>query len=230
MAMALMRQPSNGKPSPHEPAVLPIRATLRDGSEVLIRRLTAADAPDLEAGFARLSEESRRLRFLTSKPSLSAAELRYLTQVDGHHHEALCAVDPRAGDGIGIARFVTDEADPHRAEVAVTVVDEWQHRGLGSLLLTALADRAREEGITTFTALVSADNRSMNRLLTRLNAPVHRIRPVGQAAEYEIELAPKGMGTWLHDALRAAAAGDWHLPPRLRDALRGLVPVPLRRH
>ena len=205
-----------------------VNATLRDGSEVLVRRLTPPDAPGLEAGFARLSEESRRLRFLTTKPRLSASELHYLTDVDGHRHEALVAIDPETRHGVGIARFVQDEDDPRRAEVAVTVVDEWQHRGVGSLLLTVLSDRAREEGITTFTALVAADNKSMNNLLTRLSAPVTKIRPIGEAAEYEIELAPKGLGTWLHDALRAAAEGNWHLPPGLWDALRALVPVRLR--
>src|SRR5205085_4610386 len=68
-------------------------AKLRDGGEVLISRLTPADAPLLAEAFAQLSEESRRLRFLAPKPTLSAAELRYLTEVNGHRHEALSAID-----------------------------------------------------------------------------------------------------------------------------------------
>jgi RimJ/RimL family protein N-acetyltransferase len=206
----------------------PLNATLKDGSLVMVRRLVAADAPELEAGFARLSEESRRLRFLTTKPRLSSSELRYLTDIDGHNHEALVAIDPETRGGVGIARFVRDEGDPSKAEVAVTVLDAWQHRGVGTLLLTLLADRAREEGIDTFTALVAADNRSMRRLLERLDPPATTINPLGEAAEYEIELGPRGMGAWLHEALRAAAEGHWRVPPGLWEALRSLLPVQLR--
>ena len=202
--------------------------TLRDGSPVIVRRLTPADAPEVADAFARLGEESRRLRFLTAKPSLSPSELRYLTEVDGHRHEALCAIDPLTGQGIGIARFIRDETDPSRAEVAVTVVDAWQRRGVGTLLLTEVTDRAREEGIHRFTALVSSDNRSMRRLLAHLDPPVQLIRPLGEAAEYEIEIGPRGLGSRLHDALRAAAEGHWRLPPQLLEALRALVPVQLR--
>ncbi len=90
-----MRQTETVPPSTHPGEV----ATLRDGSEVLISRLTPADAPLLADAFTRLSEESRRLRFLGPKPSLSSAELRYLTEVDGHRHEALSAIDPATGQG-----------------------------------------------------------------------------------------------------------------------------------
>lgn len=192
-----------------------------------MRRLTPEDAPQLATAFARLSEESRRLRFLSSKPNLSASELHYLTHVDGHQHEALCAIDPASGDGVGIARFVRDRERPERAEVAVTVVDDWQHRGLGTALLDALTERARREGVRTFTALVATDNAGMHRLLARLGASVHEIRPLGEAAEYEIELEAQGLPARLREALRAAAEGHWQLPPRLKEALRSLVPVHL---
>jgi RimJ/RimL family protein N-acetyltransferase len=175
-----------------------------------------ADAPILADGFARLSAESRRLRFLTVKPSLSDSELRYLTEVDGHHHEALGAIDPATGQGIGVARFVRDEHDPSRAEVAVTVADEWQRRGVGKLLLARIADRAREEGMTRFTALVSTDNRGMQRLLESLDAPAQLTRIRGSVAEYEIVLASRGLGSQLESALRAAAAGQLRVPPRVR--------------
>jgi RimJ/RimL family protein N-acetyltransferase len=200
---------------------------LRDGAEVLIDRLTPADAPLLEDAFMRLSEESRRLRFLTPKPSLTASELRYLTETDGHHHEALAAIDPRTGRGIAIARFVRDADDPRRAEVAITVADDWQRRGLGRLMLERLVDRAREEGVEVFTALVSVDNRNMQGLLSRLDAPVNIRHVADGVAEYRIELAPRGLGAQLEQALRAAAAGHLQVPPRLCDLLRGLVPVRL---
>src|SRR5579884_2031299 len=135
--------------------------TLRDGRTVVISRLTAEDTQLLADAFERLSEESRRLRFLAPKAHLSLAELRYLTDVDGHRHEALGATDPATGEGVAIARFVRDPEDPGRAEVAITVADDWQRRGLGKIMLSRLVDRARSEGVQRFTALVSTDNRNM---------------------------------------------------------------------
>jgi RimJ/RimL family protein N-acetyltransferase len=203
---------------------------LRDGREVRIGRLTPADAPLVADAFERLSEESRRLRFLGPKISLSPAELRYLTEVDGHHHEALCAIDPQTARGVAIGRFVRDHDDPERAEVAITVADDWQGRGLGKIMLSRLAERAREEGVARFTALVSTENRGMQALLRRIESPAS-VRRIGNGiAEYEIELAPRGLGRQLEEALRAAAAGHFELPPRLCEILRALVPLHLRGH
>jgi GNAT superfamily N-acetyltransferase len=220
-----MRQTGNMPPSSH-PGEL---ATLRDGSEVLISRLTPADAPLLVDAFARLSEESRRLRFLGPKPRLSSAELRYLTEVDGHHHEALSAIDPATGQGIAIGRFVRSTAHPDSAEVAITVADAWQRRGLGKLLLERLADRAREEGVTNFTALVSDDNRKMQGLLRGIEPPASVSHIANGVAEWQIEVAPKGLGRQLETALRAAAAGHLQVPPRLCELLKGVVPLHLDR-
>jgi GNAT superfamily N-acetyltransferase len=127
------------------------RTMLRDGSEVLIRPVQSADAPLLADGFARLSARSRQMRFLTVKKELSAAELRYFTEIDHHDHEALGAVDRADGRGVGVARYVRSGEDPQAAEIAVTVVDEWQGRGLGTELLAQLSERARSEGIHRFT-------------------------------------------------------------------------------
>src|SRR5271154_3032296 len=85
---------------------------LRDGSKVLIRQVQRTDAPLLADGFTRLSAHSRRMRFLGRKDSLSAADLRYLTDVDHHDHEALGALDQADGRGVGIARYVRDVEDP----------------------------------------------------------------------------------------------------------------------
>jgi GNAT superfamily N-acetyltransferase len=202
---------------------------LRDGTLVEVRRLTAADAPLLADGFARLSEESRRLRFLAPKTSLTRSELRYLTEVDGHRHEALGATDPLTGRGVAVGRFVCDPGDPARAEVAITVADEWQRRGLGRLLLERLADRAREEGVDRFTALVADENRGMHKLLETGDEPVRTASLGRDVTEYEIQLGPKGLGAQLEAALHAAAAGRLQLAPRLCEVLRTLVPVKLER-
>jgi RimJ/RimL family protein N-acetyltransferase len=161
---------------------------LRDGSTVLIRQVHSADAPLLADGFARLSARSRQLRFLTPKKDLSPAELRYFTDLDHHDHEALGALDHAGGRGVGIARYVRDADDPHSAEIAVTIADDWQGRGLGTELLAQLSDRARSEGIRRFTALVAADNAAMTALLRRVCAdPVHREHGT---IEWEITLVP----------------------------------------
>jgi RimJ/RimL family protein N-acetyltransferase len=155
---------------------------LRDGSAVLIRPVCSAD------GFARWSDRPRRLRFLSPKQALSPAELGYFTDVDHHDHEALGALDHADGRGVGIARYVRDAADPQAAKIAVTVIDDWQGRGLGTELVAQLSDRARSEGIRRFTALVAADNPAMTRLLRNVRADLVRREP--GALQYEITLGP----------------------------------------
>jgi GNAT superfamily N-acetyltransferase len=198
-------------------------AGLRDGSQVVIRRVTPADAPLLADAFQRLSRESRELRFLTAKSRLSMSELRYLTEVDGHLHEALGAVDPATGQGVGVARFARLAPDAEVAEVAVTVVDAWQRRGLGTLLLEELTDRARAEGIVRYTALVSGENTVVVDLLHRIGAHVRDADPKSGVLEYEIELAVSGLGDTLRSALRAVAGGHMAPPKRIADALSALL-------
>jgi len=166
---------------------------LRDGSKVLIRQIQPADAPLLADGFARLSGKSRQMRFLSRKDRLSAAELRYFTDLDHRDHEALCALDQADGRGVGVARYVRDAEDPRAAEIAVTIVDDWQGRGLGAELLARLSDRARSEGICRFSALVAEDNRAMAGLLRTMSASLVGRGP--GTVEYEITLMPPGKST-----------------------------------
>jgi EmrB/QacA subfamily drug resistance transporter len=182
---------ATGRRPTHAPAAVTAgTVALRDGSEVVIRPVRSADAPLLADGFARLGPESRRLRFLRRKDELTPAELRYFTDIDHHDHEALGALDQTDGRGVGVARYVRDAGDRHSAEIAVTVVDDWQGRGLGTELLAQLSGRARAAGIRRFTALVSADNAAMAALLRSASAdPVHREYGT---VEYEIPLAPVG--------------------------------------
>jgi RimJ/RimL family protein N-acetyltransferase len=164
------------------------RIVLRDGSHVLIRQVQSADAPLLADGFARLSATSRWMRFLTPKKELSPAELSYFTDLDHHDHEALGALDHGDGRGVGIARYVRHADDPYAADIAVTIVDDWQGRGLGTELLAQLSDRARQEGIHRFTALVAAENVAVAGLLRNVCASL--VRRESHTLQYEITLVP----------------------------------------
>ena len=155
---------------------------------MLVRQVRSADAPHLADGFARLSARSRQLRFLAPKKELSPAELRYFTDVDHHDHEVLGALDYAGRRGVGIARYVRDADDPQAAEIAVTIVDDWQGRGLGTELVALLSERARSEGIRRFTALVAADNPAMAGLLRNVRANLVGREPGG--VQYEITLGP----------------------------------------
>jgi RimJ/RimL family protein N-acetyltransferase len=175
------------------PAVKTRLIALHDGSTVLIRPVQSTDAPLVADGFARLSPRSRQLRFLTRKKQLSTAELRYLTDVDHHDHEALVALNHRDGRGVGIARYIRHADDPHAAEIAVTVVDDWQGRGLGTELVARLSGRASHEGIHRFTALVAEDNTAVARMLRNTSASLAGRGP--GTIEYQIPLAPSKKST-----------------------------------
>ena len=137
---------------------------LHDGAEVSLRLLRPDDKERLAAGFARLSSESRYQRFFTGKERLSEAELRYLTDVDGERHFAICAIGAD-GRGVGVARFIRLASDPEIAEFAITVVDELQRKGLGRILTDRLIAAARERGVKLLRAEVLANNRAMLSIL-----------------------------------------------------------------
>jgi acetyltransferase len=201
--------------------------TLRDGSVVHIREVQSGDAPLLADGFARLSVESRQLRFLTGKSSLSPAELHYFTEIDHHNHEAFGALNPVDGRGLGIARYIRHLDDPQGAEVAVTVIDEWQRRGLGTELLTRLADRARQEGIRHFTGLVAAENVAVAGLLKDIRVGVRVAASDPETVEYAIDLPPRGLGYELRSLLRAFGRRQFRPPVSISDTLAGLTPEDL---
>ena len=145
----------------------------------------------LETGLRHLSEESVQRRFLAPKSSFSRAELRYLTEVDGRDHVALVAEYP--GDPvrrlIAVARFVRLQDDPEAAEVAIVVADDWQRRGLGSLLAERLADEARRSDVRRFTATMASDNEPAHRLMAKLTAHLELRHTGGGVSDVVMELA-----------------------------------------
>ena len=133
-----------------------------------IRPLTRADRDRLAAAFGRMSERSRRLRFLGPKPKLSGPELTYLTDIDHVTHEALAAIDPDDGTIVGVARYVQERDAPGTADVAFFVVDAWQGQGIGTALGRQLMGRADANGIARLTATTFADNRAARAVLRKL--------------------------------------------------------------
>ena len=125
---------ATGRPEPpagHWPrsAVRGRPVVLGDGSTVLIRPVRSADAPLVADGFARLSARSRQLRFLTPKKDLSPAELRYFTDVDHHDHEGARRAESRRRARCRHRPLHPRRRRPQAAEIAVTVIDDWQGRG-----------------------------------------------------------------------------------------------------
>lgn len=162
---------------------------LDDGGLIHIRAIRPDDKQRLLEGFRRLSKRSVYYRFFSLKRDLSAAELEYLTEVDFEQHVALAAAvrpalpihDLEFGFGelesgaqaeagleeiVGVARYV--RRGPDRAEVAIAVADDHQHRGVGSVLLQHLVAIARAAGIKTIEAEVLAENEALHQVfLTR---------------------------------------------------------------
>ena len=149
-------------PRPHGEVV-----RLRDGARIVIRTVEPNDAEQLKAGFERLGAVSRYRRFLTPIDHLSPRQLAYLTHVDHASHEAIAALDAATGEGVAIARYLRDPDDAGLAEVAVTVADTWQGRGVGTALLERLTARARAAGVERITARMIVGNDAARRMIAR---------------------------------------------------------------
>jgi GNAT superfamily N-acetyltransferase len=178
-----------------------------------VRPIESEDKGAIVSMFERLSERSRYQRLMTSVAELSDSQLRYLTEVDHRDHEALIACDAAGGDAVGAGRFVRLDGGP-AAEAAVTVVDDWQGRGLGTALCGLLGERAREEGIARFSALLLAGNAQMQDVLAVLGPSTVISRDAGTMV-VEVEIPESGIGEHMAGVLRVAAGGTVELatPP-----------------
>ena len=133
---------------------------LKDGSTVRVRPATPEDLARVEDYFIGLSDESRRLRFWSQSVDITE-QSRHTVDVDYVNHLTLLAL-AGSGDGriIGGAQYYR-EGTSARAEVSMSVADELQGHGLGSILVGYLAQAARDADITTFFAEVLPENHRM---------------------------------------------------------------------
>ncbi|WP_051130452.1 GNAT family N-acetyltransferase [Arenimonas oryziterrae] len=136
--------------------------TLRDLSQVVVRPVTAQDAAEERSFIEALSPQSCRYRFLGQVRHPSEALITQLTDIDYQHDVAFAAVvkhDSRE-EFVGVARYNTDPTGM-TCEFAVTVLDDWQHKGLGTVLVRHLIDVARARGIRYLYSVDSAENLAM---------------------------------------------------------------------
>ena len=187
------------------------RIELRDGTPIVVRPIAPEDKTLLLEAFERLSDESRRRRYLTPATELTPEDLVYLTAVDHRRHEAVIALD-EDGRCVGVARYVQVPGERRIAEIAAEVVDDWHGRGVATALLGDLSRRALENGITQFRAYVSSDNRVVLDALERAGA--HRSGAEAGELEFLVDVPRDGLGDRLRAALRAAAAGQLSLAAR----------------
>ncbi|MDA0136934.1 GNAT family N-acetyltransferase [Solirubrobacter deserti] len=155
---------------------------------VLIRPITPEDKPLLSAGLRMLSPETAMRRFLSPKVSFSAAELRYLTEVDQVDHVALVAVDALHGGLVAVARSVRVSEDT--AELAIVVGDPWQRMGLGRRMIELLAERAN---VDKFSGTMLATNRGAVKLLRGFGTHVDRDVIEGGVREIVVQLPSRAM-------------------------------------
>lgn len=145
----------------------PLTAHLEhDGSAVELIPLDSRHKDLLVEGFGLLSERSRYLRFMAPVNVLNGSELEYLTNLDmvGRFAWAVLVDETPAA----LARYSRTTTRPDVAEVAVTVIDEFQGRGLAPLLLKSLAPVAQAVGLSRFEFEVLPENRAMLRVLDKL--------------------------------------------------------------
>ncbi|MDH3201036.1 MAG: GNAT family N-acetyltransferase [Myxococcales bacterium] len=200
---------------------------LSDGQRVEIRPIRPSDKQMLLDGFEQLSPESRYARFMTPKKSLTDWELRYLTEVDGIDHFAIGAVRRHLvsrDEGVGSGRFVRLADQPDTAEPAVTILDGFQGKGLGTLMLQRLIEAAWERDIRWFRSVLLSGNVAMKRLAESLSPEV-KFRASGDGclvATFPVPEPDKTptapgffKGTALYRALAHVARADVTVQPRV---------------
>lgn len=165
-----------------------LNVLLSDGSNALLSPLILSDREWLEQGFSELSEESRFSRFGVGLAGLSSGDLDYLADVDLHQHVAFGA--SIEGEGAGVGRYIVF-IERGCAEVAITVLDRFQRRGLAKALLSALIAVARHDGIEELCFEVVPGNAAMRAMLDVLNAVTSEVDGLVEGRLLVPEIPPR---------------------------------------
>jgi len=172
-----------------EPGFEPRILELTDGTKVHVRQIVPEDEPLLIEAVAAMSERTVYFRFFSPLKRLPDALAHRLAVVDYNDRFAIVATTHKPGGKeriVAVARY-DRAAGSDVAETAVAVVDEFQHRGLGSALLTILGKVAREHGIKTFTLIVLPENQQMLGLLRKMGW-IHQAKLTGGVYEITFDL------------------------------------------
>lgn len=197
---------------------------LSDGAVAHLRPITPADAGLLVEFYARVSPESKYLRFFAPYPVLSESDVQRFTTVD-HVDRVALIITVANPDGtqrmLAVGRF--DRIGPDEAEVAFLVEDSQQGRGIGQLLLEHLAVAARQRGIGRFVAEVLPQNRRMAQVFADAGYHVHKEFDDGVImVEFPILATDTAVGVMERREHRAEAASVRRLVSPARLALVGV--------
>lgn len=149
---------------------------LRDGAPLLVRPIRPTDDPLMLEMFHCFSRETIYYRFFTYIREMPPARLRRFTNIDYEHEFALVAMffDGTHDRIVGVARYVRDKMKRNEAEVAIVVQDDFQSRGIGTMLLRLLHRPASENGIDTFVGYVMVENEKIFRMIDRVGYRYHK--------------------------------------------------------
>jgi len=133
--------------------------TLKNGSEVLIRRAGPEDSRMLFLMFSSVSDDTMFRRFLRSQKALTEADAREMLRLDDANVTSLIAIirKDHTEQAVGEARYVTSSSGA-LAEAAVVIADEWQNLGLGTALFTDLLTEAKRAGLSKVIAYFDVEN------------------------------------------------------------------------
>jgi len=140
-------------------------------SRFRVRPITPSDKDLLQKGFGELSERSKYLRLFQINNQLSDTQLKYFTEVDGVQHVAWGILDESGEESlpVGVGRFVKYKDEQDVAEIAITVIDSHQGKGLGRLLFVTLNFIAGQMGMKKLRYYVLRENRFAMNSLKKFN-------------------------------------------------------------
>ncbi|MFH0860583.1 MAG: GNAT family N-acetyltransferase [Candidatus Altiarchaeota archaeon] len=162
-----------------------VEVKLRDGSRVRLRPIRKDDVGGMVDLFHRFSEETIQQRFFESIEDMTEEKAQYYVNVDYKDTYALVAELPRKKQLIGVARYMGSDGE---AEFAIVIADEWQNRGLGTIMFKHLIRIARENGLKKLIGIVYKSNPRMIHIIEKTGLHLTVSEADRDALEFELRL------------------------------------------